>query len=142
MKVEPFLVASTINVIIAQRLVRQICNSCKVEVEADAAELAKHIPKADIVKYFGGTTKIKEYKGEGCKVCRNTGYQGRIGIFEVLEVSKGIRKLILEKTDADIIEQAAIAEGMNTMLEDGLQKVANGLTTIEEVMRATKIEST
>ena len=142
MKVEPFLVASTVNVIIAQRLVREICTSCREAVEEDAVELAKHLPKNDIVKFFGNTPKIKVYKGAGCKVCRNTGYQGRIGIFEVLEVTKGIRKLILEKTDADIIEQAAIAEGMKTMLEDGLEKVAKGLTTIEEVLRATKVEST
>jgi type IV pilus assembly protein PilB len=141
MKVEPFLVASTVNVIIAQRLVRQICSSCKVEVEADAAELAKHVPKSEIVSFFGNTPKIKVYQGQGCKVCRNTGYQGRIGIFEVLEITKAIRKLILEKSDADIIEQAAIAGGMKTMLVDGLEKVSKGLTTIEEILRATKVES-
>lgn len=142
MKIEPFLVASTVNVIIAQRLIREICTTCKIEIEEDAVELAKHLPKDDIVKFFGNTQKIKVYKGQGCKVCRNTGYQGRIGVFEVLEITKGIRKLILEKTDADIIGQAAIAEGMKTMLEDGLEKVARGLTTIEEILRATKVEST
>lgn len=142
MKVEPFLVASTVNVIIAQRLVREICNSCKEALEGDVLELSKHIPKADIIKFFGNTAKIKMYHGVGCKICRNTGYLGRIGIFEVLEVTKGIRKLVLEKTDADIIEQAAIAEGMKTMLEDGLEKVARGLTTIEEILRATKAELT
>ncbi len=94
------------------------------------------------MKFFGSSAKIKAYKGRGCKLCRNTGYQGRIGIFEVLEISKGIRKFILEKTDADIIGQAAVAEGMKTMLEDGLEKAAKGLTTIEEVLRATKVEST
>jgi type IV pilus assembly protein PilB len=141
MKVEPFLVASTINVIIAQRLVREICSSCREAVEEDALELAKRLPKADVIKFFGNIPKIKVYRGAGCKVCRNTGYQGRIGIFEILEITKAIRKLILEKTDADIIEQAAIAEGMKTMLEDGLEKAARGLTTIEEVLRATKAES-
>lgn len=124
MKVEPFLVASTVNVIIAQRLIREICATCKEEIEIE------HNGK-----------KMKAFHGKGCKVCRNTGYLGRIGLFEVLEITKNIRKLILEKADSDIIAEAAIKEGMTTMLQDGLEKVSKGLTTIEEVMRATKVES-
>jgi type II secretory ATPase GspE/PulE/Tfp pilus assembly ATPase PilB-like protein len=84
--------------------------------------------------------KIAVYHGQGCKICRNTGYLGRIGVFEVLEVSKTIRKLIVEKKDADVIAKAAVDEGMKTMLDDGLIKVSQGLTTLEEILRVTKAE--
>lgn len=140
MKVEPFLVASTVNVIIAQRLIRQICDSCKAEVEMDFSELAKSFTEEDVNKYFGKESKVKVYRGQGCKICRNTGYKGRIGIFEVLEITKSVRKLIVEKADADEIQEAAIKEGMTTMMQDGLEKISKGLTTIEEVLRATKVE--
>lgn len=142
MKVEPFLVASTVNVIIAQRLIRQICGGCKIAMETDMEELSKSISKETIQKYLGEGPKLTTYYGRGCKLCRNTGYQGRVGIFEVLEVTKDIRKLIVTKSDADLIEQEAIKEGMKVMLEDGLEKIARGITTLEEVVRATKVEST
>jgi len=141
MKVEPFLVASTVNVIIAQRLVRQICSSCKMEEKIQTIEIVKHFPVELVDKRFGKLAEITVYKGKGCKICRNTGYSGRVGLFEVLEVSKGIRLLISEKADSDIIAQAAIKEGMETMLDDGLKKVATGVTTIEEVIRVTKVEN-
>jgi type IV pilus assembly protein PilB len=141
MKVEPFLVASTVNVIIAQRLVRQICSSCKIEEKIQAIEIVKHFPIELVEKHFGKLTEITIFKGKGCKICRNTGYTGRVGLFEVLEVTKGIRVLISEKADSDIIAQAAIKEGMETMLDDGLKKVATGVTTIEEVIRVTKVEN-
>lgn len=141
MKVEPFLVASTVNVIIAQRLVRQICSSCKMEEKIQTTEVAKHFPQESVEKYFGKLTEITIHKGRGCKICRNTGYSGRVGLFEVLEVTKGIRQLISEKSDSDVIAQAAIKEGMKTMLDDGLEKVAAGATTMEEVIRVTKVEN-
>lgn len=141
MKVEPFLVASTVNVIIAQRLVRQICSSCKMEEKIQATEVVKHFPQESVEKYFGKLTEITIHKGRGCKICRNTGYSGRVGLFEVLEVTKGIRQLISEKSDSDVIAQAAIKEGMKTMLDDGLEKVAVGATTMEEVIRVTKVEN-
>lgn len=141
MKVEPFLVASTVNVIIAQRLVRQICSSCKTEEKMEASEIVKHFPEELVQKYFGSATEITVHKGKGCKICRNTGYAGRVGLFEVLEVTKGIRQLISGKSDSDIIAQAAIKEGMKTMLDDGLAKVAEGITTMEEVIRVTKVEN-
>jgi type II secretory ATPase GspE/PulE/Tfp pilus assembly ATPase PilB-like protein len=127
-------------VIIAQRLVRQICASCKVEEKIDAAEIIKHFPQELVEKYFGKQTEAKVYKGNGCKICRNTGYSGRVGLFEVLEVTKEIRQLVSEKADSDVIAQAAIKEG-KTMLDDGLKKVASGVTTIEEVIRVTKVEN-
>ena len=141
MKVEPFLVASTVSIIIAQRLVRQICNSCKAAEDLPMASITKHFSPELAKKYFGVKQNVTVYKGKGCKICRQTGYVGRLGIFEVLEVTKGIRKLITERVDADQINQAAIAEGMRTMFDDGLAKIAEGLTTFEEVIRVTKVES-
>ena len=140
MGVEPFLVASTVNVIIAQRLVRKICQMCKVPYKISVSELIKNLPKEMITKHFGTMAEIEFFKGQGCKICHSTGYSGRIGIFEVLEVTKDIRKLITEKSDSDVIEQKAIEEGMMTMLEDGLNNATRGITTIEEVLRVTKVE--
>lgn len=140
MKVEPFLVASTVNIIIAQRLVRQICSSCKTEEKIPLTDISKHFPQELVQKYFGSKQETMIFKGKGCKICRQTGYLGRVGLFEVLEVTKNIRKLISEKVDSDVISQAAREEGMKTMLDDGLEKVAQGMTTIEEVIRVTKVE--
>ena len=78
------------------------------------------------------------YKGKGCSVCHETGYAGRIGIFEILEVTTDIQALITKKEDSDMIKKKAIENGMTTMFEDGLSKVQQGITTIEEVLRATK----
>lgn len=140
MKVEPFLVASTINIIIAQRLIRRICDMCRISFAISLEILAKQIPVEIIKRNFGASDPITVYKGKGCRICHNTGYNGRIGIFEILDVSPQIKKQIVEKNDSDIITQTAISEGMTTMLDDGLQKVAKGITTIEEVLRATTAE--
>jgi type IV pilus assembly protein PilB len=141
MKVEPFLVASTVNVIIGQRLVRKICEMCKASLEIDKNDLKKNLTEELIRKHFGANEKIRIYQGKGCKVCHDTGYAGRLGVFEVLEVSKEIKRLIVERTDSDVITKKAIEEGMTTMMEDGLDKVVKGLTTIEEIMRVTKVET-
>lgn len=141
MKVEPFLVASTVSVIIAQRLVRQICRSCKMPVKMEADEAIKHFPEELVKKYLGKKTQIDIFKGKGCQICRNTGYAGRVGLFEVLEVTKDVRALISGKADSDEISTQAKKEGMKTMLDDGLEKVASGMTTIEEVVRVTKVEA-
>ena len=141
MHVEPFLVASTVNVIIAQRLVRKICDMCKITREITEEELIKNLPKDSVIKHFGNRKNVLVYQGKGCKVCRLTGYAGRIGLFEVLEVTKGIRELIIKRSDSDVIAQKAIQEGMTTMLDDGIEKVVRGVTTIEEVLRVTKIQS-
>lgn len=141
MKVEPFLVASTVNVIIAQRLIRKICEMCKTSINVKEEQLVKNLPIDAIERHFGGKKDVKVFKGAGCEICHFTGYAGRIGIFEVLEVSNEIKKLITEKNDSDVILKAAVAEGMTTMLDDGLIKVKEGLTTLEEVLRVTKIET-
>lgn len=141
MNVEPFLVASTVNVIIAQRLIRKICEMCKGSVDITTDDLAQNLPMEAIKKHFGVKKEVRVYKGKGCEVCHYTGYSGRIGIFEVLEVSNDIKKLITQNNDSDVILKQAIAEGMPTMLDDGLKKVIKGDTTIEEVLRVTKIEA-
>ncbi len=141
MKIEPFLVASTVNVIVAQRLVRKICEMCKTSYMIGLPELTKNLPEDIIRKHFGDRNELSVYRGAGCKVCHMTGYIGRVGVFEVLEVTKEIRKLITEKKDSDVIAKAAIHEGMTTMLDDGLDKVSRGLTTIEEVFRVTRVET-
>jgi type IV pilus assembly protein PilB len=141
MDVEPFLVASTVNVIIAQRLVRQICEICKSARTITKEDLLRNLPEETINKYLGNKSSVIIYQGAGCKICHMTGYSGRIGVFEVLEVTKTIRDLITKREDADVIAQKAVEEGMTTMLDDGLEKVLKGLTTIEEVLRVTKIQN-
>jgi type II secretory ATPase GspE/PulE/Tfp pilus assembly ATPase PilB-like protein len=141
MNVEPFLVASTVNVIIAQRLIRKICEMCKGSVDVTTDQLAQNLPAEVIKKHFGLKKDVRIYKGKGCEVCHFTGYSGRIGIFEVLEVSNEIKKLINQNNDSDVILAKAVEEGMPTMLDDGLVKVIKGDTTIEEVLRVTKIEA-
>ncbi len=141
MKVEPFLVASTVNVIIGQRLIRKICDMCKVSYDILRSDLTKNLPSSIITKHFGEKENIRLYRGKGCKICHSTGYTGRLGLFEVLEVTKEIRNLITAKNDSDQIAKRAIDEGMTTMLNDGLNKVSRGVTTLEEVLRVTKVES-
>lgn len=135
MNIEPFLVASTVNVIIAQRLVRRICANCKVPAEVELKELRAQIGTALVDKHLGIGEKANVFKGKGCDICHSSGFINRTGLFEVLEITQAIRELINQKADATAIERKAIEEGMTTMLEDGLLKIANGLTTIEEVMR-------
>ncbi len=140
MGVEPFLVASTVNVIVAQRLVRQICEMCKSSYSVTLEDIVKNLPQDAVKRHFDKKI-VTLYQGKGCKVCHNTGYTGRSGVFEVLEVTPTIKKLIVQKADSDIIVAEAIKSGMSTMLDDGLDKCVKGQTTIEEVLRVTKVES-
>lgn len=139
MGVEPFLVASTVNIIIGQRLVREICEMCKSSYAVTLDDIMKNLP-AEVVKRHFDKKNFTLYRGKGCKVCHNTGYAGRIGVFEVLEVTPEIKELIVQKADADVIVTEAVKSGMATMLDDGLEKCIKGLTTIEEVLRVTKVE--
>ncbi len=144
MKVEPFLVASTVNIVIAQRLIRKICENCRISYVVTEEELRKNLPEEQIKKHYlttGEKKEIRLYKGQGCKVCHFTGYSGRVGIFEVMEITEKLRVLITQKSSADEIQKQALTEGMTTMLDDGLQKVAKGITTIEEVLRITKVDA-
>lgn len=141
MGVEPFLVASTVNIIVAQRLVRKVCESCKVPIRIKREELIKNLPQDAVERHFPTQGDVQLYQGSGCKVCHNSGYTGRIGIFEVIEMTPTIKQLITQKSESDVIVKQAVAEGMTTMLDDGLQKTKLGLTTIAEVLRVTKVES-
>lgn len=138
MDIEPFLVASTVNLIIAQRLVRKICSKCIVSYTADIVELKRQLPPQLFSKYLGKSKTIRFYKGKGCPACRNTGYAGRIGIFEVLLMENSIRDLIMKKATAEEIETQAIKNGMTSMLEDGIKKVIGGQTTLDEIMGAVR----
>lgn len=131
MGVPPFLVASTVNVAMGQRLVRQICSGCKTERVLAPQELQS---LKELIPAVSETDKVF-YIGKGCSACNGTGYTGRIGIREVLEVNKEIRDLIMQRSDAQVIKEAAVRNGMVTMLEDGFIKAKKGLTTLEEVLR-------
>lgn len=137
MKVQPFLVASSINVILSQRLVRRICRRCIYSVELGKREIdsiSKLIPVRDLMKK-PSLNKLRTYRGHGCNVCNHSGYAGRVGIFELMIMDEEIRRLVIEEKSADVLEKAAKKSGMTTMLEDGLDKVVQGVTTIEEVLR-------
>ncbi len=139
MGIEPFLITSTVNIIIAQRLVRRICPHCIISEKINSSELKEKFSKELIEKHFGPEEKeLRIYHGKGCELCSQTGYKGRVGIYEVLAVTEPIRDLIMKRANADQIRNQAIAEGMKTMIEDGIKKVLSGLTTIEEVLRATR----
>lgn len=132
MKIEPFLIASTVNLVIAQRLVRKICDNCKTTYEISEAEkqsLSEIIPASFLkdVKNF--------YRGNGCQKCNFSGYLGRTSINEVLVIDETIRESILLRDPSNKIKHIAISQGMIPMLNDGFQKVLNGVTTIEEVLR-------
>ncbi|MBT4850318.1 type II/IV secretion system protein [Candidatus Parcubacteria bacterium] len=140
MNVEPFLVASTVNVVVAQRLIRRICMKCIVSYTLDEKEVEDLKSEIDISKFLD-TQEIKDirfYKGKGCENCNNSGYAGRIGIFEVLQIDEEIKNLILSRADADTIRKKAMEQGMTTMFEDGFKKAISGKTTLEEIFRVTK----
>ena len=151
MGVPPFLVAYTVNVIMAQRLVRKICTNCKKEYKLDKTaieELGKVFDAKKIIallkKYADVSDKEKDlnemtfYKGEGCARCKQSGYKGRMGIYEVMEMDDDLVKLVNERGNATDIKNHARDKGMLTMSEDGLIKAKKGITTISEILRVTK----
>jgi type II secretion system protein E len=134
MGIEPFLIASSVEAVQAQRLVRTICPHCKTEQKVDHDYLRRiGFPEADI-----GTAKF--WHGAGCENCRQQGYQGRKGIYELLLVTEALRPLIMNRAPATTIAQRAIDAGMRTLRVDGWNKVKEGTTTIEEVLRVTQME--
>lgn len=134
MGLEPFLISSTILGICGQRLVRRICPLCKTE-DTPSPELLKQIaPKGE------DPSRYTFYKGAGCPDCAGTGFQGRIGLFELLVVTPEIEELILEKAPANVLHGKARELGMQTMLEDGWEKAKNGITSLEEVLRVAPLD--
>jgi type IV pilus assembly protein PilB len=131
MGIEPFLVSTSVNLICAQRLVRKICKECREEIQMPTQALV------DIGFPLDEAQRVKLYKGRGCATCNNTGYRGRVGLFEVMEMSEDIRELILSGASAMELRRKAIEEGMISLRASGMQKVREGLTTVEEVVRET-----
>lgn len=143
MGVDPFLVTSTVNMVIAQRLVRKICEQCRASASLSVQEKRFIMQEQEIEDFFKSKgyenlSKLIVFRGIGCEVCGNTGYAGRIGIFEILEMREEVKKLILKQSSSDEIMAQAKKDGMQTMLEDGLGKAMEGITTIEEVLRVIK----
>ncbi len=138
MGVEPFLLVSSLNAIVAQRVLRRIHNDCKETYKPPASIIA------NMKKVLGPLWPAKDgespplYRGRGCNGCDHTGYYGRIGVFETLPVTNAIIQLILKRAPAEVIKKQAVSEGMITMMQDGYLKVLEGITTIEEVLRVAK----
>ena len=131
MGIEPFLVSSSLEAIIAQRLVRTVCPACKEQYR----------PEMEMLRNVGfpeDKLATKFYRGRGCDECRFTGYRGRKGIFEILVMSEAVRPLVIERTSSNTLKQAACAKGMRTLREDGWAKVCAGISTVEEVARVTQ----
>lgn len=133
MGAEPFLLASSMTAVVAQRIVRKICEKCK----------KSYIPPPEVLddirqvldKLLDGKNLVSLYRGEGCTECNDTGYRGRMGVFEVLKISEKVGRLILERSTAGDIAKQALVEGMITMKQDGYMKAVEGITTLEEVLR-------
>lgn len=130
MGVEPFLISSSVIGVLAERLVRIICDKCKESFE----------PSAEMLAEFGLERKREAtlYRGKGCPQCKNTGYRGRVGIFELMFMDEQIKRLVMARASTDEIREKARAGGMKTLREDGLTKVIDGRTTVEEVLKATR----
>ena len=131
MGIEPFLVATSVNLIQAQRLIRRVCKGCKKE----------HPTPAEALIEIGFSPeeagKVKTYKGQGCAICNNTGYKGRVGLYEVMEITDEVRELILIGASALELRKKAIEDGMISLRESGLYKIREGVTTVDEVVRET-----
>jgi len=136
MGVEPFLVASSLTAILAQRLVRRVCQDCRVAYEPTDEELREvGLDKAQLKARYG-VTNI--YKSSGCPACNRNGYRGRTGIYEFLMVDDDVRQLVLKNVDSNTIKKKAVSKGMETLLDDGARKIAMGETTIAEVLNVTQ----
>jgi type IV pilus assembly protein PilB len=131
MGIEPFLVASSVNLIAAQRLARVICPNCKTPIQVSPQMLLNLGVLPDELQ------GITCYKGAGCPQCNNTGYKGRVALYEVMPVREEIRELILQGASASEIKKEAIRLGMKTLRQSALTKLREGLTTVEEVLKST-----
>jgi len=131
MGIEPFLVSTSVHLICAQRLIRKICKNCKVEIKTPVQTLVNVGFSQEEAK------QIQTFKGEGCKSCNGTGYKGRVGLYEVMDISDEVQELILVGASAREIRRRAIEEGMLTLRHSGLVKLKSGLTSLDEVLRET-----
>lgn len=135
MGIEPFLIASSVILIMAQRLVRRLCELCKKVTH----------PSKDLLASIGLTEaeakKITFYEAVGCPECNQTGYKGRLAVFEIMTMTPGVAKLTMERADTSLIRKQAIADGMSLLIEDGIRKIKDGVTTIDEVLAVATMES-
>jgi type IV pilus assembly protein PilB len=131
MGIEPFNVASAVNIITAQRLVRRICSSCKVE----ATYLPEVLESAQLTSEEATTMQFQ--RGEGCDACNGSGYSGRQGLYEVMPMTAELRRMVLAGSSSDDLKAQAVSEGMITLRQDGMLKVQRGVTTLEEVIKET-----
>jgi type II secretory ATPase GspE/PulE/Tfp pilus assembly ATPase PilB-like protein len=129
--IEPYLISAAMNAVLAQRLVRRICQDCRRPVTNIKDSVAAYLKGL-------GASPDKLFQGAGCEKCRQTGYKGRVGIYEFLELDDDLRDVITSNPTLTDLRRAAREKGMRSLREDGLQKVADGLTTVEEIMRATE----
>ena len=131
MNVEPYLVADSVALVDGQRLVRRLCNNCREEEKASTESLEKIGFTPEEAK------KANVFRPNGCSTCNNTGYKGRTGLFEVMEIKGEIKDLILTKGQAKEIKKSAMQDGMITLRRSGLEKIKEGITSIDEVLRET-----
>ncbi|MFH1089087.1 MAG: GspE/PulE family protein [Candidatus Uhrbacteria bacterium] len=135
MGVEPFLLASTLSCAIAQRLMRRVCTNCGEKFDLQKTEVEKILGEKAVNELFGDKTTVQVIKSKGCDKCNNTGYHGRVGIYEVMEMSEELQKLAISRVSSEQIENQAIKEGMTSLLKDGVAKVLGQETTFEELVR-------
>ncbi|MEM7559507.1 MAG: ATPase, T2SS/T4P/T4SS family, partial [Planctomycetota bacterium] len=135
MGVEPFLVASTVEGVLAQRLVRVLCDECKEPYMPNRDDLPDDFPEEAL-----SDPRFRLYHPGGCEHCRQTGYRGRKGIYELLVTNEKIRQQVTDQVSSDVIKKTATAAGMATLRNDGWAKVIEGITTVDEVLRVTKAD--
>jgi type IV pilus assembly protein PilB len=135
MDIEPFLIADSVVLVVAQRLVRRLCSECRTRHNLTPEALM------DIGFSKEESAKVKVYKPAGCNTCHNTGYKGRIGLFEVMEVTDDIKDLILSRAQSKEIKKKSTENGMTTLRKSGLKKIQEGTTSVEEVLRETVKDS-
>jgi type II secretory ATPase GspE/PulE/Tfp pilus assembly ATPase PilB-like protein len=130
MGIEPYLISSSVECVIAQRLVRMICDDCKRELKAPGS----------VLKTFGEKEKVKIYKGAGCPKCKMTGYRGRTAIYEIFSLNEDIREMIVNKAPVSAVRKKAAEDGMTLLKQNGWEKAKNGITTVEEILKVTQEE--
>jgi type II secretory ATPase GspE/PulE/Tfp pilus assembly ATPase PilB-like protein len=132
MGIEPFLLASTLEIIIAQRLIRQLCEECRYSIKISHSDLSKKFK--EVSNYFHGK-EVTLYQGRGCESCGGTAFKGRTAIFEFIQITEDMQNLILQNPSTNQIWEVAKKQSSRRLFEDGIDKVRNGITTLDELLR-------
>ena len=134
MGIEPFLVSSSVIGVVAQRLIRLLCTRCR----------ESYVPPAEVIARYGlagpDDPPPTLYRAKGCEACNSIGYKGRIGLFEIMVMDDDVRNLVVKEVASDVIKRAGVAAGMRTLQQDGISKVLNGMTSLEEMLRVVFVE--